>query len=107
MANVREITSELRNQMEKLYGERLVQVILFGSHARGDAQLSSDIDVLVVLKGDVNPGKEINRTIYIVSELSLQYDTVISCVFISHDRYLSERSPLLINVRKEGVTIDA
>ncbi len=104
MANIREITSELRR---RLNGDRLMHVILFGFHARGDALPDSDIDIIVVLKGDVNPGKEINGTIYIVSELSLRYNTVISYVFISHDRYLSKRSPLLINVRNEGVTIDA
>lgn len=33
MPDVREIVSELRKRIEKLYGDRLVHVILFGAHA--------------------------------------------------------------------------
>ncbi|MBI5740540.1 MAG: nucleotidyltransferase domain-containing protein [Nitrospirae bacterium] len=52
MTNVREITSELCGRLEELYGESLVHTILFGSHARGDAEPDSDIDILVVLQGE-------------------------------------------------------
>jgi predicted nucleotidyltransferase len=57
------ILAELRRRFEALYGERLVQMILFGSQARGDAVPGSDIDILVVLKDPVQPGEEIDRTI--------------------------------------------
>lgn len=46
---LRTILAELRRQFEALYGERLAQMKLFGSQARGDAVEGSDIDVLVVL----------------------------------------------------------
>jgi predicted nucleotidyltransferase len=49
------ILTELRRRFEALYGERLVRMVLFGSQAREDAELGSDIDVLVVLKGPVSP----------------------------------------------------
>ena len=99
------ILTELRHRLEVLYGERLVRLVLFGSQARGDAEPGSDIDVLVVLKSPVNPGQEISRTSEITAALSLQYDEVISRTFISADHYATKRSPLLINVRREGVEI--
>lgn len=34
-------------------------MLLFGSLARDDANADSDIDVLVVLKGQVNPGNAV------------------------------------------------
>src|SRR5262245_10940354 len=102
---IQTILTELRRRFEALYGERLVRMVLFGSQARGDAELGSDLDVLVVLKGSVSPGQEIRRTSEVKAALSLHYDVVISCTFISADRYATERSPLLLNVRREGVPI--
>lgn len=60
---------------------------------------------MIVLKGEVIPGKEIARTGEMTSELSLKYDVVISCTFISAERYGTEKSPLLMNVHREGVMV--
>ena len=99
------IVNELRQSLESLYGERLQDVILFGSQARGDALAGSDIDLLVVLEGDVRPGEEILRTGDIVSSISLKYDVVVSCLFLPARRFAREQGPLLRNVRREGVSI--
>jgi uncharacterized protein len=102
---LRLIISELRRELEALYGERLAQLILFGSHARGQAGAESDIDVLVLLKGPVNVIAENSRTGELIANLSLRHDTLLSCVFMSEERFQTEHSPLLINVRREGVAI--
>lgn len=99
------ILAELRRRFEELYGERLVQIVLFGSQARGDAEPGSDIDVLVVLQDPVQPGEEIKRTSDIVADLSLQHNEVISCVFMGEDRFKHRQGPLLRNVRREGIRI--
>jgi predicted nucleotidyltransferase len=96
---------ELRSRLEVLYGPRLVCLVLFGSHARGDAEPGSDIDVLVVLEGRVRPEEEIARTGEITAGMSLQNNVVISSTFISADRFEREESPLMINVRREGVPV--
>jgi predicted nucleotidyltransferase len=99
------ILAELRRRFEVLYGIRLVQMILFGSQARGDAERGSDIDVLVVLRGEVSPCDEITRTIEDVADVSLRHNEVVSCVFVSEEQFERERSPLLLNIRREGVPI--
>ena len=104
-ANVRAIIAELRRRFEALYGERLVRMVLYGSQARGDAEPGSDIDVLVVLQGPVSPCDEIARTIEDVGDISLQHNEVVCCVFVSEDQFHHEHSPLLLNVRREGVAI--
>lgn len=99
------ILAELRRSLVKLYGERLVDVVLFGSQARGDAVEGSDIDVLIVLKGQVYPGLEIDRTGNFVAALSLEHDALISTVFVSENDFAFSRMPLMLNVRREGVQV--
>ena len=99
------ILTELRHRFKALYGERLVQILLFGSQARGDATSGSDIDVLIILKGPLNLGDEITRTGELTASLSLQYDVVISRIFGSDEQFNDEQSPLLLNVRREGIPV--
>lgn len=103
--NIAQILAELRSGLEELYGNRLERLILFGSQARGDATSNSDIDVLVVLSGEVYPVEEIRRTSRMVADLSLRTDTDLGVAFISAERYLTERSPFVLNVQREGIAI--
>jgi predicted nucleotidyltransferase len=98
-----EILQRLKTCLREIYGDRLVKLVLFGSQARGEAAKDSDIDVLVVLKGDVNLGEEIKKTSDVVAKLSLEYDRVISRLFIDESRFNSYNSPLLQNIRREGI----
>lgn len=102
---LRTMLAELRRRFETLYGDRLVTMVLYGSQARGDAKPGADTDVLVVLKGPVDSAREIERTLDIVSELSLHSSEVITCVFMDHDRFAHRSGPLLRNVRREGVPV--
>jgi predicted nucleotidyltransferase len=81
----------------------LKSIILYGSWARGDATEDSDIDVLIVLEGRVIPGKEIDRMIDIITEINLKHGVLISVYPVSEEDYSTINSPLLINVRREGV----
>lgn len=99
------ILADLKAGLRAIYGERLARTVLFGSQARGEARVYSDIDVLVTLRGEVEPAKEIARTADVVAELSLREDVVIACVFLDEGSYESENSPLLLNVRREGVAV--
>ena len=102
---LQDLLTELDTRLRALYGKRLERLVLFGSQARGDAEPGSDIDVLVVLRGIVTPSREIARTGEVCTELSLKYNVVVSCLFVSARRFSREKSPLLLNVRKEGVAI--
>jgi predicted nucleotidyltransferase len=90
-------------RLRQLYGIRLVDLVLFGSRARGDHDDDSDVDVCVVLRAPVDPALEIARTAEIVASVSLDLDLVISCVFVDERDYATGAGPFLRNVRREGV----
>lgn len=102
---LRALLAEVRSRFEAAYGSRLAALVLFGSQARADAVRGSDIDLLVVLHGEVHPGEEIDRMGGVISALSLAYDVMLSCVFMSAQQYAAEVSPLLLNIRREGIAV--
>jgi predicted nucleotidyltransferase len=99
---IEHIIKEFREKAEELYGGRLKNIILYGSYARGHATDDSDIDLAVVLEGDVAPGREIDRLIDIITEINLDYGTLLSVYPVSEEDYNSVNSPLLMNIRREG-----
>jgi len=104
-SQVADILRTLRREFSRALGDQLDSMILFGSQARGQAHPESDIDVLVVVRDDFDYGDLMRRTSSIVSALSLEYDVVISRAFVARERFERERSPFLLNVRREGVII--
>jgi uncharacterized protein (UPF0332 family)/predicted nucleotidyltransferase len=90
----------IRNQLD----DRLKQVILFGSRARGDHTPDSDYDCLVVLD-EISP--EVKDIIdEIAGELLYRYNTVFSIFPISEKKYRQQTyDPLLMNVRREGIIL--
>ncbi len=99
---LRQTLAELHTHLERLYDDRPVGLLLYGSPARGDAEEGSDSDVLVVLEG---PVEEIARTEVDVADLSLQHTVVVSCFFVSREEFETEDNSLLHNVCAEGVRV--
>lgn len=100
---IRDALAEVKQALRLIYGPRLKQVLLYGSWARGDATDDSDIDIAVVLGGDVSPTLEIDRTVGIVFDMNLRYGVLISIYPVSDVEYRNVISPLLLNLRREGV----
>ena len=101
----RPILEELRSELQRLYKGKFDRLILYGSHARGDANENSDIDVMAVIEGVESPMKELGKLSKIISRLSLKYDTLISLYPISPDDFERRTSPLLLNIKKEGIPV--
>ncbi len=100
---VKQIIKEFREALKNIYKENLIKMILYGSYARGDFNSDSDIDLLIVLKKLESPGKEIDRMIEVISEINLKYNVLISVFPVSIFEYNYLKSPLLLNVRREGI----
>lgn len=104
-SDIRAVLREVKERLERLYKERLVSVILYGSYARGEALKDSDIDLVVVLKGGVRPGREIDYMLDVVTDLNLKYNTLISICPVSENAFKTVKSPLILNVRQEGICL--
>jgi predicted nucleotidyltransferase len=101
--NLKLVLDEFKTELRRLYGDRLKDIILYGSYARGDARDESDIDVMVVLRDTVTPGREIDCMIDLITDLNLKYGVLLAVVPVSEEKFLRVNSPLLLNVRREGI----
>jgi predicted nucleotidyltransferase len=93
-------------RLQETCGNRLQQVVLFGSKARGDSDPESDIDLLVVLQGELDGLKD--RLVDLSYDISLHYGVVLSDLVVGEQRYhwmRRYREPLLFEVEREGVEL--
>lgn len=95
----------LRSGLDDILGDRLEAVYLYGSRARHDAERESDIDILIVIRGEFDYFEMSDITSDLTWKLSLDNDIVISRVFISRDKFEQADSPFLHNVSREAVLI--
>ena len=95
-----EYTAILR---EKL-GDRLEQVILFGSQARGDAWEGSDYDVVVVVKERSADVEEIEMDAGV--EMMNRYEALFGALIYDEEGWRrAQEFPLGWNIKKEGIVL--
>ena len=103
-----EILSILRSHLDQIIGADLVEMILYGSFARGDFDEESDIDIAVIVNIDRAELKKYQKDIVsVISEMSLDYDTLISINYISLSDFEEYKSvlPYYKNIDREGVRV--
>ena len=99
------ILEAVKQRLEALYGERLVEVILFGSVARGEDTPESDVDVLVVLRDPVDRYAESGPLADLMADMMACYGAFVTPVVFSEEAFRTANWPLLRNVRAEGVSL--
>ena len=99
------LLTELRRELVRILGDQFEAAYLYGSRARGEQRPDSDVDVLIVVRDAFDYAEMIRRTSMLVSALSLTHEIVISRAFVSQERFERERSPFLMNVRREAVRV--
>jgi len=102
---IRDILMELKEALQKRYGTKLKSIMLFGSYARGEQMVGSDIDIAIILDEFSHACTEIERTGDIVSSLSLKFDTLISLVPIKEQDWNKKRTGLILNIKRDGVAL--
>jgi predicted nucleotidyltransferase len=103
--SLEEITARVKRKFENLFQDDLITLVLFGSQARGEATPESDIDVLVVLRDKQIRDNKREEVIDFIADLCLEFGVLVSCVYVSKAQFETEKSPLLLNVRREGIVL--
>ncbi len=102
---LQQLLSELKSELIVLYGESFVDLLLFGSRARGDCEEDSDIDVALILDDFDDYWQEIQRTSTLVSHLSLEYETVVTLLKIRRSDWVEKELSVVRNIQSEGVRL--
>lgn len=88
------------------YGDAILSVRLFGSKARGDFDLDSDLDVLILATHD--DWKFRQAISFLAADISLDHDLVLAPKVVSRARWESldrEGFSIARNVREQGVLL--
>ena len=102
------LLDEYTKILQKIYGQHLKTVILYGSYARGDYREDSDIDIMILL--DL-PDMDIKQYRHELSgetfEFNMDHDLDIKPIAKSeeHFQYWVDVYPFYENVKKEGVKL--
>ena len=88
-----------------LYADRLIGVYLYGPRAKGDSSAGAEVEFAVVLDKVERYGEELERTSLTCANLSLEFDVLVSRVFISERSWKSRTDGHLPDIRQEAVAV--
>lgn len=100
-----QILAEIREQLLLVYGDRLEDVILYGSAAVGQMTKDSDIDIIILLKGPVQFLHDLETALRALLPLSQKFDHPISPKPINARQYKTMDVPLFSRARREGLRL--
>ncbi|MGO9546945.1 MAG: nucleotidyltransferase domain-containing protein [Rhodomicrobium sp.] len=98
------ILSRFRAALDETYGARIERVVLFGSHARGDARPDSDYDIAVFLRDLDSFGTEAGRIAAIETDILYDTGAVINAIPLKAGAY-RERTGLMQELRRDGIDL--
>jgi predicted nucleotidyltransferase len=88
------------------FGQRLVRIVLFGSHARGQASEESDVDLLTLVDG-LTPA-DAGEIDAIVGDILTDSDVLLSPLLLSTARFDELRARerrLPAEIEREGIAV--
>ena len=91
-----------------VYGDDIVEIVLFGSYARGNYTEDSDIDIVALVQGSRENLQEKLKKVWDVSaELGLENDIIVSPMVVPYDEFLKYKQilPYYRNIAEEGKKI--
>jgi len=98
------ILKQFKSILQQTLGNRLVELRLFGSHARGDADEGSDFDVLVIVDRHTDDVREMVLDADV--EMMNRYEKLFAALIYDESEWQKARSfPHAWNIEREGVVL--
>lgn len=104
---LQEIMQATQLGLQEIFGDKLTDVLLYGSYARGEQDDESDIDVLALVAMKREELSKYRRTVSDFSaEIDLRYGVLLSVKLQDADTFYAYSSalPFFQNVIREGVS---
>ena len=95
----------VREYVYRLYGDRITSFQLYGSYARNEARDDSDVDLLLVLEGDVDRYEENWKLSDLVLDVLKHFGLFVSFVVLSQDEFQQADWPLLVSIENEAIPL--
>jgi len=105
---IQELLKLYRQQLEKIEGQYIKKIILYGSYARGDFKINSDIDIMILIDISESQKREYENKVYdITYDFNDEHNTEIMPIVqdIHHFNYWKNAYMFYNNVEKEGIVI--
>jgi len=102
----REALKQFTTALQRLLGDNLLALRLFGSRARGEGSEESDLDVLVVLRD--RDRVTCRRIVHAALDADLTYGVNLAPTIVTqaeYDRNREYRTPFYCNVEREGIVL--
>jgi len=102
---IENIVKEIKSYLIKTFGDRIKEVMVYGSYARGDYTMDSDVDVLIVIDDSIKPSEVEKHLNDLLFNILLEKNELISVIAVPESLFRNYNSPFMLNVREEGVPV--
>jgi predicted nucleotidyltransferase len=99
------LAREAARRLKDAYGERLVDMVLFGSWVRGQAHEESDVDLLVVLDEVADRSGERDRIVEVLFDLEADSRRAIQAFPVAKADAQTDRQAFVGAALREGTTV--
>ena len=105
---IKNVLDDYSSETKKIFGKKLKKIILFGSYARGDYDLESDIDIMILVDMTDDEVRQKNKVFCEFNvDLDIENNIFLSPIIINYDHFYKWLPvyPFYKNVINEGVIL--
>jgi hypothetical protein len=101
-----QILVELKKRIEKIAGDSLIKMVLYGSRARGDYDDESDTDIAIIVRGLTRELK--HQILSGVADIEFDYLQPLSTLIMSEEDFhylLNRERRIALDIEREGIPL--